>query len=350
MKRLDVCSGKLEEGAFRIDSNISVHKSDEPLGTRVELKNLNSFKFIDEAINYEINRQKELLYLNQKVINETRHYNFKNKTTYSLRDKEIIQDYRFMPEPNLIPLRIYKDKEDQLQERKSQPIDECAIYLDTLKQEIPKLPKDERDFLIKTYNLTLDQVYRLFFTEGFYQMFNYLMDKNQYNHQNSPTKLVNFITIIVNSFLVERNREFRRINIPYDYFDECYNLLLDDRITEGTVIELLNVKFDELSSVDKSANEYLTEYGWSKIEDQEFVRNLVRETIQRNLREAKKYQTKQNRHSFNRLVESAYFRTKRTVPQNIIKHVIDEILLVNKEEINLKTDKRTHKKNNDEKD
>ena len=331
MNRLDVCTGKLEEGAFRIDSNISVHRPDEPLGTRVELKNLNSFKFIEEAINYEVNRQKELLYANRKVINETRHYDFKTKTTYSLRDKEVTQDYRFMPEPNLIPLRIYANRAEQVGESRSERKDECTIYLDDLRQEIPKLPKDEREYLIENYGFTLDQVYRLLFNTSFLELFNHLMDKNRTNPLHAPTRLVHFITVIVNSFLMERNREFRRLKITHDYFDECYNLLLEDRITEGTVVELLNVKQDELSAVNKNASEYLREYGWSKMEDQQFVRDLVRDVIETHPKCAKKYQAKQHRHSFNYLAEQACWKSKRTVPHNLIAHVLDEILLVNRE-------------------
>lgn len=322
--RLNVCTGKLEEGAFRIDSNISVHRPGEPLGTRVELKNLNSFKFIEEAIAYEVNRQKELLFENQPVINETRHYNFKTKSTYSLRDKEVIQDYRFMPEPNLIPLRIYRNREEQASANKE---DKCRIYLDDLRKEIPKLPKDERESMISNYNLTLADVYGILFNEGFYKLFNYLIEKNGSNTKHSPVKLINFITVIVNSFLFERNVEFRRLKIPYDYFDECYNLLLDDRITDGTVIELLNVKFDERSTVDKTANEYLNEYGWSKVEDQEIVRHYVREAIEHNPKEARKYKERQSNYTLHRLINWVNFKTKRAIPTNVICHVIDEILL-----------------------
>lgn len=329
--RLGVCTGKMEEGTFRIDSNVSVHRPGEPFGTRVELKNLNSFKFVEEAIAYEVNRQKELLYANREVINETRHYNFKTKTTYSLRDKEVTQDYRFMPEPNLIPLRIYRNREEQLAEQKGKRKDECGIYLDDLRREIPKLPRDEREHLIQTYGFTLEQVYRLLFNTGFLPLFDYMMEKNAGNQLHSPARLVHFITGIVNSFLLERNRVFRRFNIPYDYFNECYDLLLRDQITEGTVVELLNVKQDELSSVDKTANEYLREYGWSKQEDQEFVRALVREVIQELPKEARRYQATQKKRMFNCLVATATQKSKRTVPYNLIAHVIDEILLVNRE-------------------
>ena len=308
-----------------------MHRPGEPLGTRVELKNLNSFKFVEEAINYEVNRQKELLYANRQVINETRHYDFKKKITYSLRDKEVTQDYRFMPEPNLIPLRIYRNREEQAGEEGSERQDECTIFVDDLRREIPKLPRDKRKYLIETYNITLDQAYSLLFKVGFLQLFEYLMEKNLYNQLHSSTRLAYFVTVIVNSFLVERNREFRRLKIPNDYFDECYNLLLEDRITEGTVVELLNVKQDELSTVNKSAGEYMREYRWSKVEDQNFVRELVREAIQKQPKDARKYQARQNKHSFRSLVDSVCASSKRTVPHSLAAHVLDEILLVNRE-------------------
>ncbi|MDE0118391.1 MAG: Asp-tRNA(Asn)/Glu-tRNA(Gln) amidotransferase subunit GatB [Bdellovibrionales bacterium] len=105
LKYLDVCDGNLEEGSLRCDCNVSVQKtSDHQYGTRTELKNLNSFKFIEKAIEYEINRQILILKEGHKVLQETRLYDSTKNKTFPLRSKEEASDYRYFPDPDLLPL------------------------------------------------------------------------------------------------------------------------------------------------------------------------------------------------------------------------------------------------------
>ena len=104
---LGICSGNMEEGAFRADTNISVRKKGaEKLGTSCELKNINSFKFIGDAIEYEIERQIEMLESGQKVRQETRLWDTKNKKTIMMRSKEEAADYRYFQDPDLPILEI----------------------------------------------------------------------------------------------------------------------------------------------------------------------------------------------------------------------------------------------------
>ena len=99
---LGICTGNMEEGSFRADTNISVRKKGQTeLGTKCELKNINSFKFISDAIEYEIERQIEILEAGGKVRSETRLWDSKNKTTIMMRSKEETADYRFFQDPDL---------------------------------------------------------------------------------------------------------------------------------------------------------------------------------------------------------------------------------------------------------
>lgn len=95
-----ICDGNMEEGSFRMDANISLSSTEE-LGTRCEIKNINSFKFLKEALLFEVERQKEILLSGGKVIQETRLYNSTKKETFSMRNKENAEDYRYFPEPDL---------------------------------------------------------------------------------------------------------------------------------------------------------------------------------------------------------------------------------------------------------
>ena len=107
VRYLEICDGNMQEGSFRCDANVSVrHKGDEKLGTRAELKNINSFRFIERAINFEIERQIDLIEEGGKVVQETRLYDSERDKTRSMRSKEEANDYRYFPDPDLLPVAI----------------------------------------------------------------------------------------------------------------------------------------------------------------------------------------------------------------------------------------------------
>lgn len=104
LRYLEVCDGNLEEGSMRADCNVSVRKKGDPkLGTKVELKNINSFRFIEKAIEYEIQRQIDCHETGEKIVQETRLYDSTKNRTYSMRSKEEAHDYRYFPDPDLLP-------------------------------------------------------------------------------------------------------------------------------------------------------------------------------------------------------------------------------------------------------
>lgn len=103
---LGICDGKMEEGSFRVDASISLNEKEDVLGTRVEIKNISSFSFLQSALEYEITRQTELLESDQKVTMETRLFNEKDMATHSMRSKETVAQYRYMPDPDIPALII----------------------------------------------------------------------------------------------------------------------------------------------------------------------------------------------------------------------------------------------------
>ncbi len=134
---MGVNDGNLEEGSFRCDANVSIRPAGATtFGTRVELKNINSFRFVERAIAVEIERQKELLETGGRVVQETRGWDEKSGTTYSLRSKETAQDYRYFPEPDLPPI----------------PVDEAFVA--RALAELPELPKAKRERFVAELGLT----------------------------------------------------------------------------------------------------------------------------------------------------------------------------------------------------
>ncbi|KAK9876767.1 hypothetical protein WA026_015005 [Henosepilachna vigintioctopunctata] len=134
------------EGALRVDVNVSIHRCNEPLGIRTEIKNIGSVRAVAAAVKYEIERQIKLKNKGYDVINETRAWDAEKKITVAMRDKEEKQDYRYMPEPNLSPLFL-----------STGDVHQGLIDIEQLKQSLPELPAKTRERLEKTLELTADQ-------------------------------------------------------------------------------------------------------------------------------------------------------------------------------------------------
>jgi aspartyl-tRNA(Asn)/glutamyl-tRNA(Gln) amidotransferase subunit B len=136
VRYLEICDGNMQEGSFRCDANVSVRpKGQEKFGTRAEIKNLNSFRFVEKAINYEIERQIELLEAGGQVVQETRLYDANKDETRSMRSKEEANDYRYFPDPDLLPLEITGD------------------FIEDVRQGLPELPDEKRDRFKSQYGL-----------------------------------------------------------------------------------------------------------------------------------------------------------------------------------------------------
>ena len=137
VKYLDICDGNMQEGSFRCDANISLKKStDTKLGIRAEIKNINSFKFVEQAINYEIERQSEILDSGGEIVQETRLYDPAKNQTRSMRSKEEANDYRYFPDPDLLP--VYIDDQD----------------IKSIKSTMPELPEEKRIRFMRDYSLS----------------------------------------------------------------------------------------------------------------------------------------------------------------------------------------------------
>lgn len=136
---LGVSDADMEKGQMRVEVNISISKG-KTLGTKVEIKNLNSFKVVEKAIDFEIKRQDEILEEGKKVVQETRGWHDKKEITFSQREKEEAHDYRYFPEPDLPPMHFEKD------------------YIEEIRATIPELPEQKRERFIKEYGLDDDSV------------------------------------------------------------------------------------------------------------------------------------------------------------------------------------------------
>jgi aspartyl-tRNA(Asn)/glutamyl-tRNA(Gln) amidotransferase subunit B len=137
VRYLGICDGNMQEGSFRCDANVSVRpKGREAFGTRAEIKNLNSFRFVERAINYEVERQIDLLESGGKVVQETRLYDADRDETRSMRSKEEANDYRYFPDPDLLPLAIE------------------PAFIEEVRAALPELPDAKKQRFMSQYGLS----------------------------------------------------------------------------------------------------------------------------------------------------------------------------------------------------
>jgi len=144
VRYLGISDGNMQEGSFRCDANVSVRPvGQEEFGTRTEIKNLNSFRFVERAINFEIERQIDLLEDGGEVVQETRLYDAAKDETRSMRSKEEANDYRYFPDPDLLPVEISTD------------------YIDNVRKQLPELPDEKQQRFIDDYELRKDDAAQL---------------------------------------------------------------------------------------------------------------------------------------------------------------------------------------------
>ena len=133
---IDICDGNMQEGSFRCDANVSVRRPGEPLGTRCEIKNLNSFRFLERAIEFEVRRQIEVLEDGGRIVQETRLYDPDRDETRPMRSKEDAMDYRYFPDPDLLPLEV----DPQM--------------LQAIQSALPELPRAMRERFMRDFGLS----------------------------------------------------------------------------------------------------------------------------------------------------------------------------------------------------
>uniref|UniRef100_UPI0035B65817 Asp-tRNA(Asn)/Glu-tRNA(Gln) amidotransferase subunit GatB n=1 Tax=Acidithiobacillus thiooxidans TaxID=930 RepID=UPI0035B65817 len=136
VRYLEICDGNMQEGSFRCDANVSLRRPGAPFGTRAEIKNLNSFRFLEKAIEYEILRQKDILEGGGSIVQETRLYDANRDETRSMRSKEEANDYRYFPDPDLLPLVL------------------AEARIEKVRQSLPELPDAKRERFMQTYQLS----------------------------------------------------------------------------------------------------------------------------------------------------------------------------------------------------
>ena len=264
MRYLGTCDGNMQEGSLRADVNVSVRKlGSDKFGTRCEIKNVNSIKFMQMAIEYEANRQAELLEEGGIIDQETRLFDTKKNQTRSMRSKEDAHDYRYFPDPDLLPLEF----NDQ--------------FIEDIKSEIPELPDQKKDRFIEKFKLSPYEATILVSDLETSKYFEKVI-------KNSDVKLsANWITGELFALLNEKNIEIDQSPISPENLSKLINLISDGTIS-GKIAKTL---FVEMSKGDKDPKKIVEEKGLKQQSDPKELEKIIDKVILDNPDNVQKYKS-----------------------------------------------------------
>ena len=264
MRYLGTCDGNMQEGALRADVNVSVRKvGSEEFGTRCEIKNVNSIKFMQMAIEYEANRQVELIEEGGSVDQETRLFDTKKNQTRSMRSKEDAHDYRYFPDPDLLPLE-FDDK-----------------FIETIKKEIPELPDQKKIRFIEKFKLSPYEATILVSDLETSKFFEKVIEK-------SDVKLsANWITGELFALLNEKNLEISQSPISPENLSKLINLISDGTIS-GKIAKTI---FEIMSKEDKDPSIIVEEKGLKQESGPKALEALIQKVLSSNEDKVKQYKS-----------------------------------------------------------
>lgn len=264
VRYLGICDGNMEEGSLRCDANVSVRpKGSSVFGTKVELKNMNSFKHVEKALAYEIKRQIGLLLEGKEVVQETRLYDEATQTTHPMRGKEEAHDYCYFPDPDLIEIQL----EESL--------------LEKIKKELPELPQAKKERFMKQYGLSSYEAGILTEEKSLADFF-----EETVKLYPNPKNVSNFILTEVLRYLNRDNVEIRETKLKPEMLAELLELV------EREVISITLAKqqvFPEIYERGISPKKVIEEKGLIQESSEELLRKLCEEVLRENPSEVEKY-------------------------------------------------------------
>ena len=263
IRYLNISDGNMAEGSMRCDANVSVRKVGETeLGTRTETKNVNSFRFVEKAIHYEINRQINEIESGNIIVQETRLYDSQKNTTRPMRSKEFANDYRYFPEPDLLPVVL--DEE----------------FINSVKETMPELPNEKKIRLMEVYKLSEYDSSLLAADKDLANFFEEVTKES-----NSPKLSANWI---MGEFLAELNKE--NLSIVESKVSAKQLGVLIRRIEDSTISgKIAKEVFEKMWASSKDTDEIISEQGLQQVTDLSEIEKMVEEVINKNPDQLEKY-------------------------------------------------------------
>ena len=299
LEYIEVSDCKMQEGSFRADVNVSVRKKGETkFGTRTETKNMSSFRAITREIEYEANRQIEILENGGKVDQETLRWDDVSGKTFSMRNKEDAQDYRYFPEPDLVAIRLSDE------------------YIENIRNNLPEMPESRKARYMEEFKLSEKDARLLTNSKHLSNMFE-SAEKICGNAKSVANWLLSDISRILNE------KEMEPSEIP---FSAEYLAKLVELIDKGTISSAIGKKVvEELFENPKNPEEIIKEKGWIQISDEGAIKEVVLKVLENNLQSVADYKAGKDR-ALGFLVGQAMKETKgKANPQMLNKMFLEEL-------------------------
>ena len=261
---LGICDGNMQEGSFRCDANVSVRRKGETeLGTRTETKNLNSFRFVERAINYEIERQIDVIESGGRVVQETRLYDADDDSTRTMRSKEEANDYRYFPDPDLLPVKLDPELLAQLQ------------------KSLPELPDAKEKRFCSEYGLSAEDAGQLSASREMADYFEQVV-----SHANGQAKMAaNWVSGELSGALNLNSLEIDQSPVSAERLAQLISRIADNTISGKIAKEV----FQDMWSNDKTPDQVIEEKGLQQISDVGELEAIVDKVIAENPKQVEQY-------------------------------------------------------------
>lgn len=266
VRYIEICDGNMQEGSFRCDANVSVRpKGQEQLGTRAEVKNVNSFRYVEKAINYEVERQIALIESGGKVVQETRLYDSIKNETRSMRSKEEANDYRYFPDPDLLPLRVHVDS------------------IEKIKQTLPELPQQKLERFKKDYALSDYDASLLTTSRGLADYFEIAASASE-----APAKLItNWVMGDLAAALNKENIDIQNSPVTAEQLAGLLTRIHDQTIS-GKIAKTV---FEAIWQGKGSADQVIDEQGLRQVSDQGELVKIIEQVMTDNPQQLADYRS-----------------------------------------------------------
>ncbi|MFH0871381.1 MAG: Asp-tRNA(Asn)/Glu-tRNA(Gln) amidotransferase subunit GatB [bacterium] len=253
LEYLEVCDGNMEEGSLRCDANVSVRpRGSDRLGTKAEVKNMNSFRAIQRALEHEIARQIELLRKGEKVMQETRLWDAAEGVTVSMRSKEEAHDYRYFPEPDLVPLRI------------------PASWVEEIKRAMPELPQERKTRFVQEFGIPAYDAGVLTSSKALAQYYEECVRLHP-----QPKLVSNWVMVELLGLLNKEGKGIEKSPISPQALGEMLDLI-EKGVISGKIAKAI---FEEMYQTAKAAPEIVQEKGLTQISDERELARLIEEVL-----------------------------------------------------------------------
>ena len=270
VRYLEICDGNMQEGSFRCDANVSIRpQGQEEYGTRAEIKNINSFRFVERAINYEIERQIDVIESGGKVVQETRLYDADKNETRSMRSKEEANDYRYFPDPDLLPLEL-----DQ-------------AFIDTVAKTLPELPDAKRDRFMQEFDHSR---YDAGVLTASREMAGYF-EKTVAAAGGEGKLSANWVMGELSGLLNKEGKDITASPVGPDMLGGMLR-----RITDGTISgKIAKQVFEAMWAGEGDADAVIEKKGLKQITDTGAIEAIVREVLENNPQQIEQYKAGQQK-------------------------------------------------------